>query len=312
MRKNIITLLSVIVIQFTSAQCYSITANIDFHEAMKPSTSYRQSYVNTNKHWATAKKLYDAYIYGGVELSNKSRIPKIIHHIWIGSHLPKYAKEFRRSWIKHHPDWTFIYWTDHPDEQYGCVFCTDMRSLSDYLDDPTHEQFIVIDIKSFDFERQHEYEHVARNYGEKSDILRYEILFKLGGLYVDTDFECYQPFDDLHHCCDFYTGIAYDRRFTLFNGLIGSKVGCQIMHAAFDQLRTKSHTGKSFSYSGPYYFTECFTSEIDSYDGKAVALPVTFLYPCPNRYRKQSPEKQKNWLRPESLALHYWKYSWAK
>jgi mannosyltransferase OCH1-like enzyme len=37
----------------------------------------------------------------------------------------------------------------------------------------------------------------ASNFGEKSDIWRYEILFRLGGVYVDTDFECVRPFDSL-------------------------------------------------------------------------------------------------------------------
>ena len=31
--------------------------------------------------------------------------------------------------------------------------------------------------------------------GEKSDIFRYEILYRFGGVYVDTDFECIKPFE---------------------------------------------------------------------------------------------------------------------
>ncbi len=31
----------------------------------------------------------------------------------------------------------------------------------------------------------------ADNYGFKSDIARYEILYRFGGVYVDTDYECY-------------------------------------------------------------------------------------------------------------------------
>ena len=32
----------------------------------------------------------------------------------------------------------------------------------------------------------------AKNWGMKSDILRYEILQKFGGVYIDTDYECLQ------------------------------------------------------------------------------------------------------------------------
>jgi hypothetical protein len=35
----------------------------------------------------------------------------------------------------------------------------------------------------------------ASNYGEKSDILRYEILERHGGVYVDVDMQCLQAFD---------------------------------------------------------------------------------------------------------------------
>lgn len=37
----------------------------------------------------------------------------------------------------------------------------------------------------------------ATNFGEKSDILRYEILEKHGGVYADVDVACVQAFDSL-------------------------------------------------------------------------------------------------------------------
>lgn len=47
----------------------------------------------------------------------------------------------------------------------------------------------------------------AKNYGEKSDILRYEILCQFGGIYVDCDFECLKSFDGLL-MCRFFTGFS--------------------------------------------------------------------------------------------------------
>ena len=41
----------------------------------------------------------------------------------------------------------------------------------------------------------------------KSDIARYEIIYRYGGVYIDTDFECLRPLDFLHYIYDFYTGI---------------------------------------------------------------------------------------------------------
>ena len=35
-----------------------------------------------------------------------------------------------------------------------------------------------------------------KNYGAKSDIARLEILHQIGGLYLDTDFECLKQIDE--------------------------------------------------------------------------------------------------------------------
>ena len=37
----------------------------------------------------------------------------------------------------------------------------------------------------------------ARNLAERADVLRYEILRRHGGVYVDVDVECLRPLDDL-------------------------------------------------------------------------------------------------------------------
>jgi mannosyltransferase OCH1-like enzyme len=311
--KNLLLVLNILfLISHSNLECSLSEIRVDFHEAMKPNYRYKPAFTEQKKHWAIAKNLYDDHIYNGLHLSEELQIPLIIHHIWLGSNLPGYAKNFRSSWIKHHPNWTFIFWTDHPQEEYGQIVFNNFESLIGYLSEPDHEQFIIVNMNELSLQNKDAYEHIARNFGEKSDIIRYEALLKIGGLYVDTDFECFKPFDEIHHCCDFYTGIAYDRKFNLFNGLIGCRAGCSIMKRAVESISGKAHTGSSFSYSGPYFFTECFTDLVESYEGKAVAFPVTFLYPWPNSYRHQSPKKALKWLRPESFALHYWKYSWSK
>lgn len=38
----------------------------------------------------------------------------------------------------------------------------------------------------------------ATNYGAKSDILRYELLYVYGGVYVDCDMQCIGSFERLH------------------------------------------------------------------------------------------------------------------
>jgi hypothetical protein len=67
------------------------------------------------------------------------------------------------TWPKHHPDWEYRLWTD--------------------ADLP------VLDNADL-FER-------APSYAMKADLLRYEILVRHGGIYIDADFECHRPLDRL-------------------------------------------------------------------------------------------------------------------
>ena len=56
---------------------------------------------------------------------------------------------------------------------------------------------------------------------ERSDIIRLEVLFRFGGVYVDTDVECLRPIDPLlREGADFFA--AYMRPGTVNNAVIGS------------------------------------------------------------------------------------------
>ena len=95
-------------------------------------------------------------------------IPKIIHHIWLGSPFPDHLVALRQTWQRHHDstEWQMQLWDDDAIASFGLM--------------------------------NYEAYNAATNFGEKSDIARYEILYRLGGVYVDTDFECISALDDLH------------------------------------------------------------------------------------------------------------------
>ncbi len=283
---------------------------VDFHDAMNIHPAYDLNYAHNNSEWQEAKSLYEQYINGDILQTNAPKIPLIIHHIWLGSSLPMYAQYFRKTWIDNHPDWIFILWTDHPSQEFGSVVLDSFQSLKDYLKLPHKEQFIMMDMRKIVLHNHRAFDKVAKNYGERSDITRYEILHKIGGLYVDTDFECLKPVDELHYGLAFYTGISQDRFFCLFNGLIASAPGSPILDEAIKGLHKKPPHTNSLSYSGPYYFAECFKKRYRDVTDGVVAFPVTFFYPWPHQFRKQTGQLVRDWIRPESLAIHHWKVSW--
>ena len=125
-------------------------------------------------------------------------IPKIIHQIWLGSPRPattEYIKWFD-SWQTFHPEWEIRWWHD--------------KEVQDMI-----QNNALYNVDAY---------NKATNYGEKSDILRYEIIAKYGGLYVDTDMECTQSFDKLHDtpCCSFYAGWSNTGTIELNNGIFGA------------------------------------------------------------------------------------------
>src|SRR3954452_9252859 len=84
-------------------------------------------------------------------------IPRIIHRVWLGDGaMPPEYEAFGETWAQHHPGWEMRLWrsSDLP---------------------PLRNQDL--------FDR-------ATSFAQQSDIARYELLLRHGGVYVDTDFEC--------------------------------------------------------------------------------------------------------------------------
>ncbi len=91
-------------------------------------------------------------------------VPKIIHQIWIG---PKPAPiNLMNTWKEKNPDFEYIYWNEREFIKRGMVF--ECQSKIDEIEE----------------------------YCGKTDIMRWEILYKYGGIYIDADSFCIEKIDD--------------------------------------------------------------------------------------------------------------------
>ena len=285
---------------------------VDFDQSMQVSSHYAPWLAQTNPWWQRVKNLYEQYIVHDEQYSTNPRIPKIVHHIWLGSPFPSLYEKFRKSWLDHNPDWTFVFWTDNSvNYNKGTVVTVDQLKQILATQDVRGRTFVV-DLNYHKLYNQVCYS-ISNNYGERSDIVRYEALYELGGLYVDTDFECLQPFDYFHHCLDFYASVAYTPFSEIFVALIGSAP----KHPVIENI-VKSLPASYFAYSdtlsrtGNYHFTRAF-SAVGLYGFERVVLfPLTYFYPWPNSSRYENVEKVREWIKPESCAIHYWEVSWSK
>lgn len=115
-------------------------------------------------------------------------IPKIIHYAWFGSSLPDYAKKRVNEWQEKLPDWTFRFWNE---DNY--------------------------DFNKFEFTRQ---KISNQEWGYAADELRFDVLNKFGGFYLDTDMVIKKNLNPLLNK-DLVMGFMYDN--SLLTSFIGSK-----------------------------------------------------------------------------------------
>jgi GT2 family glycosyltransferase len=109
----------------------------------------------------------------------ESSIPKIIHQLWIG---PKPAPtNFMNSWKIKNPDFEYIFWNEQEIEKrkLNIVTCHKINDMSEI--------------------------------NGKADIIRWEILYEYGGVFIDADSICIEPLDDLLMCRKAFAGYENEK-----------------------------------------------------------------------------------------------------
>ncbi len=100
------------------------------------------------------------------KISERPLIPKTIHYCWFGGgEMPDELKRYRESWKQYCPDYQIVEWNE---KNYP--------------------------IESHELTSQ-AYRH--KKWSFVSDVARLEILYKHGGIYLDTDVELIRALDDL-------------------------------------------------------------------------------------------------------------------
>ncbi len=199
-----------------------------------------------NKKWRRLHRLYRWYLEGKRKSHKKEKIPKIIHQVWLDGPLPQNYYATVQSWIKYHPEWEYHLWTKE-----------EIRYL--YL------------------QNQPLFEEASAE--SQVEILRYEILYQFGGLFVDVDVECIKAFDILHELCDFYAGVEQNIRTPFISSsIIGASAGHRLIKYCIQELKKKS----SFTLD-PLFLTHSFFTIVKKNHPQAnVILPAAFFHPHQN------------------------------
>ena len=128
-------------------------------------------------------------------------IPKTINYIWLGGKpMHPLMIEWRRKWTTLHPGWEVKIWSEPP-EQPTALACrreTLDSSFPGLLQDSCH-------------------------LSQRTNIWRYELLHRLGGLYLDADFEPIKTLDPLIDGLEAFAGRCHSVNST------DTQIGCSII-----------------------------------------------------------------------------------
>lgn len=225
-------------------------------------------------------------------------IPKIIHQTWKNRRISKALKYLTNTWKKHHPNWQYCFWTDKDNREFVKSHFPGFLKIYD----------------GFDFNIQ------------RADVIRYLILYKMGGVYVDVDFECFANLEDLlkESSCVFAVEPLSHCSMHQIDNLICNAFIASIPNHPFMELLI-NETGKPVQFSansnikvmestGPYMLTRVYqqfkNKESLTILDPGVVYPLSkYEVTCLLTQGKLDPLLQKKL--DDSVAVHYWFNTWV-
>ena len=113
-------------------------------------------------------------------------IPKVFHWVWIGDEaLPEKDLAWMGSWLRYHAGWNGVVWAEYPEKVWPVVASWPRWSVQPLP--PLVNQKFYDEIERWVTGRA--------VLASRSDIVRYEVIARHGGIYLDTDVECFAPIE---------------------------------------------------------------------------------------------------------------------
>lgn len=201
------------------------------------------------------------------------QVKRSFHRVWVGAPMPDIFVGFGEGWQRFHPEWEMCLWGE-----------LEIASLD------------LVNQKLYD-----EAEEITPKFAGqlRSDIVRYELLWRYGGVYIDTDYECLASIEPLLDGVECFA--AWERQDeTANNAILGAVPGHPFMKQLIDNLEesVRSRPGKRPSQvSGPRYLTR----QLQQTDEDVTVFPEQWFYPyrCDELHRCNEEFS-------EAYAVHHW------
>lgn len=208
-------------------------------------------------------------------------IPKIIHYIWLGGNpLPKLVKKCIKSWKKFCPGYEIKLWNEEN-----------------------------LDLKKYQFAFD---AYNGGKYAFASDVFRFDILSKYGGIYLDVDVQLCKPLDSLLNL-NFFTG--FEKEDMVAPGLImGAEPNNKICLDMVEIYKTKQFDSTKLNENTiciltTKYLMDNFNLKLTNQTqeiGDRIKIFATEYF-CPKDYITREIHRTKN-----TISIHHYLASWTK
>jgi hypothetical protein len=190
--------------------------------------------------------------------NSKGSVPKIFHFIHLGPNdISPLVKRTVSSWLRFHPNWQAMLWRD-----------ADLTRISRLLP--------LI--------------RTATKWAQKADILRMEVLYEYGGVYVDTDFEAFGRLDSWVESvpgaiCNEFPISDLDTQRSISNGFFAIARRHHLVRRALMHLQWRSRLNTKWinQETGPFFFRNVLGDDVRSLR----MIPSHILFPVSFGERKK-------------------------
>lgn len=203
-------------------------------------------------------------------------IPKIIHYCWFGGEIPSIVKQYIEGWKRLCPDYRIMEWNENNSDISECEFAR----------------------QAYD----------AKKWAFVSDYVRFFVLNKYGGIYLDTDMELLKNLDTFLDVNGF---VGYEVN-GVASGIIGCIPGNKIITSVLEIYQALSFIdmGKKMNLkTSPEYLSE----ELDKIgflrEDKLQELSEMRVYPSSYFY-PYSPKDFTMNQTEDTCAIHHYSGSW--
>ena len=206
-------------------------------------------------------------------------IPKVIHRVWCGPHkIPDDHERYWETWKVLSRRYRFELFTWNEDSLIA----------NGLVNKETFNQ--------------------CQHYSEMSDIARYELLYKFGGIYVDTDFELLDPLkfvNLINRVTNFCSQLEFDR---LAVGIIGVMANHPLYKILVNNIKNNyKPTNESYTL-GPLYYSAIVSAWQQKFRLNDLTIfERRLFYPY---HWEETNKKDELIANLNPVAVHHWAVSY--